>query len=114
MEYVLLIYANEPEMQARSEAEWEELYAGYRAFNAAVREAGVFREARRLDYTHSATTQRVRDGQVLTTDGPFAETKEQLAGFYLIDCEDLDAALEWGARLPGARVGSVEVRPVAY
>ncbi len=106
MQYLLLIYAEEedlPEMGA-------ELVDEYRALNAGLGE--VFISAARLHPVATATTQRVRNGEVLTSDGPFAETKEQLAGFYLLECADLDAALGHAARLPAARVGSVEVRPV--
>ena len=77
-----------------------------------VRGAGAYCDSQRLQTADTATTQRVRDQRVLTTDGPFAETKETLAGFYVIEVEDLDQALDWAARLPSARIGSVEVRPI--
>ena len=75
-------------------------------------ERGVLQGGERLRFTTDATTVRVRDGEVLTTDGPFAETKEQLGGYYVVDCKDLDEAIEVAARIPGARVGSIEVRPI--
>ena len=106
MHYLLLIYSEEEELPAME----GELVDEYRAFNAGLGEAFV--AAARLHPVTTATTQRVRNGEVLTSDGPFAETKEQLAGFYLLECDDLDAALEHAARLPAARVGSIEVRPV--
>jgi hypothetical protein len=114
MEFVLMIFADESQFEALPEAELESLYADYARFNEEAEAAGALVTARRLDTVESASTQRVRDGETLTTDGPFAETKEQFAGFYLLDCADRDEALTWAARLPGARVGSVEVRPVRY
>jgi hypothetical protein len=109
---LLLIYADEATLPAMSQAEQEEFFAGYREFNRATQEAGVFRGANRLERSADAATQRVRNGRAMTTDGPFAETREALAGYYLISCESIDEALEWAARVPGARIGSVEVRPV--
>lgn len=115
MEYALLIYAREGDLpEEMSEAEQEAFYADFRAFNAALREAGAFRSAQRLKTIDTATTVRVEEGEVVHTDGPFAETKECLAGFFLIDVDDLDQALHWASRLPSARIGSVEVRPVLY
>ena len=106
MQYLLLIYAEEEDLPAMG-GEWVD---EYHAFDARLGEAFV--TAARLHPVATATTQRVRDGEVLTSDGPFAETREQLAGFYLLECADLDAALEHAARLPAARVGSIEIRPV--
>ena len=114
MQYMILIYGNErnfamllgdPEAQKR-------MYAAYTQYSAALREAGVLRGGGELKATHSATTVRVRDGKTVTTDGPFAETKEQLGGYYLIDVPDLDVAVKWAARCPAAQGGSIEVRPV--
>ena len=82
------------------------------AVREALERAGVFRGSQRLAPAATATTQRQRHGKVLTTDGPFAETKESLAGFYLIECRDLEEALDWAARVPVSRHGSVEVRPL--
>ena len=75
-------------------------------------ERGVLQGGERLRFVSDATTVRVRDGEVLATDGPFAETKEQLAGYYVVDCKDLDEAIEVASKIPGARTGSIEVRPI--
>jgi hypothetical protein len=88
------------------------LYAEYGAFTNEVRERGVLVGADQLQPTSAATTVRVREGDQLVTDGPFAETKEQLGGYYLIEVESMDEALEWAAKLPSARYGSIEVRPL--
>ena len=88
------------------------MLAEYEAYDRAVQEAGVFVSGEGLQPTSTATTVRVRDGEPLLTDGPFAETREQLAGFYLLDCGDLDDAVRWAAKIPSAARGSVEVRPV--
>ena len=114
MQYALLIYAEESAVPALSEVEREQLFADYRAFNAALREAGAWGGSVKLCDTATATSTRVADGRTLTTDGPFAETKECLAGFYTIEVANLDEALAWAARVPGARIGSVEVRPVDW
>ena len=82
------------------------------AFGEAMAARGVLQGGERLHMTTDATTVRVRDGEVLTSDGPFAETKEQIGGFYLVDCKDLDEAIEVAAKIPGARLGSIEVRPI--
>ena len=112
MQYLLLIYSSEtdgppltPEERAAEMGQW-------RAVTAAMKEAGVFRAGEALQRVETATTVRVRDDKPFVTDGPFAETKEQLGGFYLIEVEHLDAALEWARQLPNARYGSVEVRPL--
>ena len=114
MQYMILIYgdernfatlANDPEAQ-------KQMYAAYTRYGADMREAGVLRGGAELKPIHSATTVRIRNGKPVTTDGPFAETKEQLGGFYLLDCGNLDEAIDWAAKIPGASMGSVEVRPV--
>ena len=111
MRYLLLIYNTEP-----TEAVPEEQMAGeqnaYNAFTAAIREAGQFEAGEALQPTSTATTVRVDNGRTITTDGPFAETKEQLGGFYLVDCRDIDEAIELAARIPGATHGSIEIRPI--
>ena len=112
MIYALLIYAAEDVIPAMTEAEHEAFFAGYREFNAAVEAAGVFVGANRLHSVREATTARTLGGKVAHTDGPFAETKETLAGFYLLDCADLAEAQAWAERVPGVRIGAVEVRPV--
>lgn len=94
MEYALLIYSDECTVPDMPEPQREELMAAYRAFNESVRAAGSWRGSVKLTGTGSATSVKVRDGKILTTDGPFAETKEQLAGLYVVDCENLDDALE--------------------
>ena len=88
------------------------MWTEYGAFTASVREEDAFVGAEALKATSAATTLRIRDGETLITDGPFAETKEHLGGFYLVDARDLDHALAIAARIPGAKVGSIEVRPV--
>jgi len=112
MKYLLLIYTDENVDARMSEAEQEANMAEYYAFSNMVRERKVYESGEALHPTSSATTVRVRDGKTLTTDGPFAETKEQLGGFYMVDCKDLDEAIEIASRIPGARHGSIEVRPV--
>ena len=110
MQYVLLIYHNEKERV--SPADEAKMLEEYGAFTQDIVKAGKFKAADRLQPTGSATTVKVRNGKTITTDGPFAETKEQLGGYYLIEAKDLDEALAIAARVPSARVGSIEVRPV--
>jgi hypothetical protein len=112
MQYVLLIYQSESTIPDRSSAPYREMLAEYTAFNQHMRERGNLIKGDALHSVTTATTVRVRDDQVLHTDGPFAETKEQLGGFYLIEARDLDEALDLARRIPAARVGSIEVRPV--
>jgi hypothetical protein len=112
MKYVLAIYGDEA---ARADATPEQGAATMQAYDALTREmeqAGVLLGGEGLQPSSTATTLRVRDGERLLTDGPFAETRETLAGFYLVDVDDLDAALAWAAKIPHAAVGSIEVRPV--
>ena len=106
MQYLLLIYGNEAGMQSASKADMEQMMAAYGAYTEAMKKAGVLVGANRLQPTASATTVRVADGKTKVLDGPYAETKEQLGGYYLIDVPDLDAALSWAARCPGASYGS--------
>jgi hypothetical protein len=110
--YVMLIYGPEASDPSAGTAEAEQMFAEYGAFSADVKERGAFEAGEALQPISTATTVRVKDGDVLTTDGPFAETKEQLGGFYLLDCKDLDEAIELAARMPHARLGSIEIRPV--
>jgi hypothetical protein len=112
MQYLLLIYEDEKALEDRDEQTRGEIMAEYRAFTASVREAGQYIAADALQPTTTATSVRVRDGKALTTDGPFAETKEQLGGFYLIEASDLDAAIATASRIPSARFGTIEVRPI--
>jgi hypothetical protein len=111
MKYALLIYGEEP-TSAPEESEMTAEMEAYAGFSREVNERGVYRGGEALEPTRTATTVRVKDGQTLVTDGPFAETKEALGGFYLLDCRDLDEAIEFAAKIPGARRGSIEVRPV--
>lgn len=108
MQYLLLIYGPESESEDFS----PETMKAYDAFWAHVTERGVLRVGEALHPASAATTVRVRDGRTLTTDGPFAETKEILGGFYIVDVADLDEALGYAAMIPGAKTGSVEVRPI--
>jgi hypothetical protein len=107
-----LIYADEA-VERKPGPEREEMHKAYWAFTQEVQAAGKMVAGDALESASTATTVRVRDGETLTTDGPFAETKEQLGGYYVLDCEDLDEALSWAARIPSATLGSIEVRPVA-
>lgn len=112
MQYLLLIYQNEAEFGKMDAAARKALTAEYGAYTQSIVQGGHFKAGDGLQPTTTATTVRVRDGKMLTTDGPFAETREQLAGYYLVEAKDLDTALAIAARIPGARTGSVEVRPV--
>ena len=112
MDYVLLIYGNESAMLNAPKDATAQTIAAYRAYTEALKKAGVHRASNRLRPTSDATTVRAPGGKQSVLNGPFAETKEQLAGFYLIDVPDLDAALTWAKRCPGAAQGSIEVRPV--
>jgi hypothetical protein len=112
MKYLCLIYGDEREMYARPAAELDAIAGECVGFDETLREAGQFIACERLQPTHTAATVRLRDGKVSVTDGPFAETKEQLAGFYLIEARDLNEAIRLAAKIPPARLGCVEVRPV--
>jgi hypothetical protein len=111
MEYLLLIYGDEESWQAQSSDEQAATMEAYGAFTQSIIASGQLRGGSELAPTSTATTVRVRDGDALTTDGPFAETKEQLGGYYVVECADLDEALAIAARIPGALHGSIEVRP---
>ncbi len=112
MQYMLLIYTDEKADAQATEAQMQATMEAYNAFTDEVHQRGVIVAGDALHPTTSATTVRVRNGKTLTTDGPFAETKEQLGGYYLLNCKDLDEAIELAAKIPGAQFGSVEVRPV--
>ena len=113
MKYALLIYHDEVANQNMSEEEGQALMNAYWAFGGELQAAGVSVTAgEALHSTAAATTVRVRNGQTLTSDGPFAETKEQLGGFYIIDVDNLDEAIKWAAKIPDAKGGSVEIRPL--
>jgi hypothetical protein len=112
MRYALLICTDETAMAAASPEETATMMAAYDRFGAEMGARGVLQTGERLRPTTDATTVRVSDGEVLVSDGPFAETKEQMAGFYLVDCKDLDEAIEIASKVPAAQHGSVEVRPI--
>jgi hypothetical protein len=111
MRYLLLIYQDEVARSQLSEEEQAVEYQDYFAFSVESEKRGVAAGAALMP-TNSATTVRVRNGKTLTTDGPFAETKEQLGGYFVLHCDDLDEAIEIAAKIPGARHGSIEIRPV--
>jgi hypothetical protein len=110
MKYLCTIYGDESQMATVTPEQVSEMMAAYGAFGQEAGDAILGGEG--LQPSSTATTVRVRDGERMLTDGPFAETKEQLGGFYLLECASLDEAIEWAAKIPGAQFGSVEVRPV--
>jgi hypothetical protein len=112
MQYLLLIYGDQDGWKSRSEEENGQLMQDYMQFTQELEQSGAMVAGNALQPTDTSTTVRVRNDETLTTDGPFAETKEQLGGYYLVDVGSIDEALEWAAKIPGAWHGSVEVRPV--
>lgn len=112
MQYLLLIYRSDEHYAHMTAADRKALSAEYGTYTQSIIHSGHFKAGDGLQPVSTATTVRVRDGKTLTTDGPFAETREQLGGYYLVDAKDLDTALGLAARIPGARDGSIEVRPV--
>ncbi len=112
MHYMLMIYSDDDAGPQPDTAEFGQMMQGYGDFTAEVREKGVMVHGDPLEPVATATTVRVRDGAVHTTDGPFAETKETLGGFYILDCANLDEAIAYAAKIPGAKYGSIEVRPI--
>ncbi len=112
MQYLLLIYTNENAMLNAPKEASSQTLAAYGAYTEAIKKSGVWVGSNRLRPTSEATTVRNANGKKNVINGPFAETKEQLAGYYMIDVPDLDAALSWAARCPGAAHGSIEVRPI--
>ncbi|MEZ4707392.1 MAG: YciI family protein [Caldilineaceae bacterium] len=112
MRYLLMIYGDEQMDASASPQDMEAMMNAYGAFTNEAREAGVLQGGEALQPTSTATTVRVRNGKTNATDGPFAETKEQLGGYYLLDCKNLDEAIAYAAKIPGAKHGSVEVRPI--
>ena len=112
MQYMLLIYVDEGAWAKLNEAERAAVFREYGQFTDGIRRSGHFLAGAPLRPTATATTVRVREGKRLVTDGPFAETREQLGGYYLVEAKDLDEAIAIAARIPGARTGSIEVRPV--
>jgi len=112
MEYLILIYSDERAWNALSDQQVAEIYAAYGRYTQDLKSAGVLRGGAELKPVATATTVRVRDGKILTTDGPFAETKEQLGGYYLVEAKDLNEAIQIAAKIPSSRHGSIEVRPI--
>jgi hypothetical protein len=113
MKYMLLIYHEEQAWGHLSEQEQQKMYADYRQFTQAIMASGHHLAGSELHPSSTATSVRVRDGEQLATDGPFAETKEQLGGYHLIEAGNLDEAIGIAARIPSARIGTIEVRPVS-
>jgi hypothetical protein len=112
MQYLLMIYSQESGWNQMTASERQQGVAAYHAYTEALTKAGVLVGANRLQHTTSATTVRLADGKPQVLDGPFSDSKEQLAGYYLIDVPNLDAAIAWASRCPGAAYGALEVRPV--
>ncbi|HEY3259556.1 MAG TPA: YciI family protein [Pseudonocardiaceae bacterium] len=112
MRYLLLINNDADYLATADPADFEAMRPEYFTFTEEIRESGEFQHGEALQAADTATTVRVRNGETLVTDGPFAETREVLGGFYLVDCKDLDRAIELASRIPGARDGSVEIRPI--
>jgi hypothetical protein len=112
MQYILMLYVNEAGWPQLTKAEQEQGMAAYLAYTEALKKTGALKGVGRLQPSSTATTVRVADGKPQVLDGPFADSKEQLGGYYIIDVADLDAALSWGARCPAAGHGVVEVRPL--
>jgi hypothetical protein len=112
MQYLLMLYADDSAWSAMPKAEQERGVAAYVAYGKALTEAGILRGSNRLQPASTATTVRLANGKSQVLDGPFIDSKEELGGYYLIEVADLDAALSWAARCPGANDGVIEVRPV--
>lgn len=115
MRYMLLVYTREDEMVRGSKEEMQEVKNGHIAAMVEAREKGVLQQAEPLQNTKTATTVRMQNGTPVITDGPFAETKEQLAGYYILDCKNLDEAIAWASKIPtgcGGKYGCIEIRPM--
>ena len=112
MQYLLLIYGNENAAQTAPKEAITQMVAAYAAYTQALKTAGVLQGSNRLKPTNAGSTVRVTGGKTEVLDGPYAETREQLGGYYMIDVPNLDEALSWAARCPGAAYGAIEVRPV--
>jgi hypothetical protein len=112
MKYMLNIFTDERSRADATPEQIREMMEAYGAFGQEVEDRGIYLAGEGLQPTATATTVQVRDGETIVTDGPFAETREQLGGFYLLECKDLDEAIRWAAKIPGAQAGTVEVRPV--
>jgi hypothetical protein len=112
MKYALLIYEAEKDWAGKSKEEQGSVYNEYWAYTVELKKSGKMLSCTPLDPTATATTIRVRNGKTATTDGPFADTKEQLGGIYVVEVKDLNEAMAWAAKIPGAREGSIEIRPL--
>lgn len=112
MQFLCLIYEAESLNATRTEADFGKIMQDYMAFTQSIKDSGQFVAGDPLQSTDTATTVRVRDNKTVVTDGPFAETKEQLGGYYLLECNSLDEAIEQAAKIPTAATGSIEVRPL--
>ncbi len=112
MQYLLMIHADEKAMQSASKEDSGAMMAAYGAYTNAMKQAGVYVGGERLHPSSTATTVRAQNGKTQVLNGPYAEVKEQLGGYYLIEAPDLDAAISWAARCPGASYGAIEVRPI--
>ena len=112
MQYLALIYGDESVWETFSPEQRNAAYAEYTAFSKEAQEAGVVKDGNELDATSTATTVRVRGDETLVTDGPFTELKEALGGYYVLECDSIEDACKWAAKIPGASHGAVEVRPI--
>ena len=112
MQYLLMLYSDETGWSKMTKTQQEQGYAAYMAYSEALKKAGVYQGSNRLQPISAATTVRVTDGKSQVLDGPYIDSKEQLGGYYLIDVPDLDSAISWASRCPGASHGTIEVRPV--
>ena len=112
MKYLLLIYESEQAFAGLSEAERGKIFEEYMTYSKGIRKSGNYIGGEALQAISTATTVRVKNGKTVTTDGPFAETREQLGGFYLVEAKDLDEAIKLAAGIPASRTGSIEVRPI--
>lgn len=112
MQYMILIYGDEKAMDGMTEEQMQASYAEWMQYSKDMAAAGIMLGGASLKPIATATTVRVQNGKVATTDGPFAETKEQLGGYYLVECPTLDEAIKWAGKCPGAHYGSIEVRPL--
>ena len=112
MKYALLIYAAEREFAEKSKEEQGRIYNDYMTYSVELKKSGKMVSCEPLDPTSTATTIRVRNGKTVSSDGPFADTKEQLGGIYVVDVKDLNEAISWALKIPDARTGSIEIRPL--
>jgi len=112
MQYMLMIFGDESVQAKMTKADGEMMMAGYKAYTDALIKAGVMKDGNPLQKSATASTVRVKDGKTKVLNGPYAESKEQLGGYYIIEVADLDQALAWAAKCPGAQHGTIEVRPV--